>query len=208
MWALCISITREYTHCLLNICIGVWMDMLHVNRACMDQLLIRGDETFWFRSSHMHLLKLPTKTCKFSQKAAVSNLPFASCFTKHTQFLTHSWSSGMFSEVHVDLWCSDYKPIQKHSLEYMSCRNISTSRRRQWELERTIVTEKLILWGNRMEGVDGDIWRKKWGSKHFIETESRRKIQRNSEDFFHKSVEDLGNILFEVEICKGWYSQQ
>lgn len=55
-----------------------------------------------------------------------------------------------------------------------------------------------------MERVDGDVFRKKWGSKHFIETESRRKIQRNTvKKMLHRRVEDLGNILFEVEICKG-----
>lgn len=55
-----------------------------------------------------------------------------------------------------------------------------------------------------MERVDEDVFRKKWRSKPFIETESRRKIQRNTvKKMLHRSVEDLGNILFEVEIYKG-----
>lgn len=53
-------------------------------------------------------------------------------------------------------------------------------------------------------GSGWDVLRKRWKLKHFIETESRRKIQRNTvKKMLHRSVEDLGNILFEVEICKG-----
>jgi hypothetical protein len=107
-WCAYVLHTGMHTTFWVSLCIGVWMDMLHVNNGCMGRILIRQDETNSVLTPKWPVyLNCPHKSLTgFSLWVPASSnhhQPFVLCPAKHTQDVTHSGSWEMFSKVHADL---------------------------------------------------------------------------------------------------------